>query len=1440
MSVICLKFIKMAGSHTRRINLYINGKEVKNDIASIKAEMQKLANEQAHLTRESREYIETGKKIKMLKGIIQEHNQQLQAVSKSWNLENISFQMNKHFLAVTTFIAGLSGMLYAGKETITMFAEFDDKVADVMKTTNLSKDTVYALNEELKKVDTRTAQLELLDLGRVAGKLNIKQKEDVEGFIRASDKVVVALKEDLGGDAEEAVRQIGKLVSVFGITDRFGIEKAITKTGSAINELGMASTANEGYIVNFAKRVAGIAPSARISLQDIMGLAATLDHLGQTSEVSSTAYSQVITGMFKDTEAYAKAAGMSVKSFSKLLHKDANEAFIQLLKGLHNNDRGMEQLIKSMGNLDLEGKRAISVIGVLANNIGILRQQQAISNKEFYKGTSLQEEFNTKNNSAQAILEKKRKVLNNMAIDLGKKLMPVLTTSTSAFTYFVKAMTVIADFAIRNSGALAKLTAAIVAYTIAAKISTMWTNRQTQATLGQIIVTKAKAAAEAAGILITQLYAAATMLFTGNVKGATQAMRVFNTVLKTNTLGILAGVLTLAGTAIYSYWQRTKKVTEEQISQTKETLELQKEKTARVMEEKNALNSLINQIQLTNEKSEIRRNLLKELQEQYPSFLGNLDAEKVTNAELATQLGIVNQSYEQRIKLAALSAKSDAITKVMTSRESRKLEIEEELAKKRTTAVTPGTDLDNEIKALQSEYNVLTQLNKNAEAALRDLDRQITEQKKNTFQNTVDWWSNKVKELDFSIKTTKENIARANKRNDKVSAEHFQRALVNYEAELALAQLQLKSAEERKKEEEKYKKKGSGTFIGGSDEGKKWSLNNDLDYLKASLKLKQQYGKGFIKTEEEYNDKLRNLQIKHLKKRIKSGKEEGETLLEIKQDLADKYIEIRQQRNKREEELQEAANEGISPMDKEYERYQTRLKELKIYRRVFESMTELEQNAFENLTREHKAKLAKIDADNIKSEIDRRQQAFESKLADLQMQHTTELNSIKTLADAKEVLSSTLSNDELQKIRSLEKAKSIIKKQSQIKEEELTRAHMEELLSILQEVSDNGFWADVELSDDILSEEEKQVLIDRINEIKKTLAGLTTGEDDVDPKTPKVRGLSTDILGFSQDDWDIFLQNLDDGTLGISDLIMGVKALGEVWQSYYDSVTAKEQSRLEQFEKSVNSQKATLQTNLDQNLISQEAYNHQVQKLDADLDKKKAEFEYNSAVRSRNIALMSAIVNTANAVTSALGVAPPLGIILASIVGAMGAIQIGTIINTPLPEIPGRESGGYLDVTRQQDGKRFKAKNQPLKRGYVSNPTVITAEKPGSKEYIVSDDGVSNPTIRPVLDILEMARQNGNLATINLPAILESTQTYPGRQQGGYISDSTLLKRKEIPKPSAKDPELLELIRQNNSIMAALKAQLEKPITSTVALHGRKGLYEVMDEDSRLKSNANL
>lgn len=1386
----------MAGSYTRRINLYINGKEVKNDIASIKAEMSKLVNEQARMTRGSREYVEAGKRIRVLKGIIQEHNDQLRTVSKSWNFENISNSINKYFLAVSTFVAGVSGLLYSGKKAITMFAEFDDKVSDVRKTTGLTREQVITLNEELKKVDTRTAQMELLDLGRIAGKLGITAQNEVEGFIRASDKVVVALKEDLGDNAEEAVRQMGKLVTVFGIREEFGIEESITKAGSAINELGMASTANEAYIVNFTKRVAGIAPSANISLQNVMGLAATLDHLGQTSEVSSTAYSQVITGMFKKTAAFAKAARMDVQDFSELLKKDANEAFIKLLEGLNNNDAGMEELIKSMGDLDMEGKRAISVIGVLSNNVKILREQQAISNREFEKGTSLEEEFNVKNNNAQAILEKKRKALHNLAIELGEKLMPALTVSTSGFSYFVKAGIVLTEFFIKHSGAILKLAATIAAYTIATKLATLWQNRQTQATLGQIIATKAKIIIENAAIAATQLYAAATMLLTGNLKGATQAMRVFSAATKMNPVGFLIGIVTLAAGALYTYAKRTREATEE-----KQALNNVSRKTNELMDDQaSKIKFLVERIESENVSNNLRKQAIEDLKRIMPGY----------NAELTEEGRLINHNT-QAIK--------DYL--VMLEMKFRKQAAEEEmieLIKKESAAQRELQKAENEYQSAMTQ-NSLNEVVGGGEAGV------AAQAARSGFVN------------------------RAKNRRDRAEKEHQQT---------------VKALETMRGEVEKavhaYEKSLEGSAAGLNDgdnpdpdnlppvppapdkTNKKWSLNSDINFLRESLKLKQDYNEGVIATEQDLQQRLRALEIEYLKIRILSGKESGEDLLALQQALADKSIEIRKEEEKRSGELIEATLKGHSAIEKEKKEHEDRLIELKLFGKSREEMTALELAALESLEKQHYQKLAKLDADAMKDEIERIQQEYETIMATMRLRNSDELNSITSLAQAKEILSEFMSNEELQKIRSLDKAKRILRRQQAIEEEQFTREHLQKLLETLQQVMGSGDWEGLNLSDTLLSEEERQVLVERINEVKKLLSGLTAGSEETDLKAGRIGGISTDILGFTPEDWDLLFQNLRDGKGGIDELMMGVKALGMVWQAYYDNVSAGEESRLVEFERSVDKQKDQLQHYLDNSLISQEAYNYQVSKLDEDLDKKKAEFEYRQAVRSRNVALMNAIVNTAAAITSALTVAPPLGLILASIVGAMGGLQVGAIIKTPLPELPGRETGGYLDVQRQQDGKRFRAKHDPRKRGYVSTPTIIAGEKQGSSEYIVSDAGVNNPTIRPILDILEMGRLNGNLSTINLPAILESTRTYPGRQQGGYISDITgnTSSNSQPVDALAQDPGLLEIIRQNTIVMAALKTRLEKPITSTVALHGRGGLYETMDEDNRLKNNANL
>jgi TP901 family phage tail tape measure protein len=218
-------------------------------------------------------------------------------------------------------------------------------------------------------------------------------------------------------------------VDIFKLKDEFGMEQSLLKVGSAINSLGAASTANEPYLVEFSKRLAGVAPSVGMSIQNVFGLAATLDQLGQTSEVSSTVISQILPKMFKDTATFAGIASMKLSDFTELLNTDANEALLRVLSGLKGNDEGFSKLVQSLGDIGLEGKRTISVLGVLANNTDLIRSQQAFANEEFEKGTSILDEFNVKNNTARASLDKAIKSIQKTWRELGQKLQPAISGS---------------------------------------------------------------------------------------------------------------------------------------------------------------------------------------------------------------------------------------------------------------------------------------------------------------------------------------------------------------------------------------------------------------------------------------------------------------------------------------------------------------------------------------------------------------------------------------------------------------------------------------------------------------------------------------------------------------------------------------------------------------------------------------------------------------------------------------------------------------------------------------------------------------------------------------------------------------------------------------------------------------------------------------------------
>lgn len=284
--------------------------------------------------------------------------------------------------------------------------ELSDAISDVKKTTGLAREEVDQLFDSFSDMKTRTVKKELQELAYQAGKLGEDTLEGVRGFVRGADVINVALKEDLGGNTEEAINQLGKLISIFDLKKEFGIEQSFIKVGSVINELGGKSAASEEYIVNFTTRLAGIAPAAKISIAEVMGLAAVMDEQGQSTELAATNIGKMLVSLGSDIPYFAKIAGMSVKDFTVLLNTNANEALLKVVERAKQSEGGLGNLAKTFKTLGIDGAEGAAVIGALANNIDRVREQQAIANAEFENGTSILAEYNEKNNNTAAIMDK--------------------------------------------------------------------------------------------------------------------------------------------------------------------------------------------------------------------------------------------------------------------------------------------------------------------------------------------------------------------------------------------------------------------------------------------------------------------------------------------------------------------------------------------------------------------------------------------------------------------------------------------------------------------------------------------------------------------------------------------------------------------------------------------------------------------------------------------------------------------------------------------------------------------------------------------------------------------------------------------------------------------------------------------------------------------------
>ena len=357
-----------------------------------------------------------------------------------------------------------TGLVMAGRKAVNAFAEMDAEMANVRKFTGLADDEVKELNESFKQMDTRTSREDLNKLAEEAGRLGKSSKEDVLGFVKAADQINVAL-DDLG---EGATLTLSKLTNIFGDEARMGTEKSLLAVGSVINELSQNCTASAGYLAEFGKRMAGVGAQAGMTIPQIMAFAAVLDSQGQACEMSATALSQLIMNLFKEPSKIAKATGMDLKELNAALKRSTNEGLVMLLEKLKELG-SMDVLAPVFKNMGENGARASQVLATLAGNIEMVKWQQEQAKEAFDEGISVTNEFNVQNSTVEAELDKARKRVNELAIELGEKLMPIMKHVISTTTLSLKVMSGMIDFCIKYKEQIVVLTAMIAAYTIAVK-----------------------------------------------------------------------------------------------------------------------------------------------------------------------------------------------------------------------------------------------------------------------------------------------------------------------------------------------------------------------------------------------------------------------------------------------------------------------------------------------------------------------------------------------------------------------------------------------------------------------------------------------------------------------------------------------------------------------------------------------------------------------------------------------------------------------------------------------------------------------------------------------------------------------------------------------------------------------------------------------------------
>lgn len=620
-------------------------------------------------------------KIRAVKAELQKVNATLATQKSLWSRMNT--WLNNAQTAIMAVVAAVTGLVMAGRKAVQAYADMEEQMANTVKYTRMTAAQVEELNDIFKGMDTRLAREQLNLLAQEGGRLGYNTVASVKEYVEAASIINVALV-DLG---EGATQTIAKLSNIFGMEQMYGVRDAMLKIGSTVNHLSQNCTAAKPFIVEFAQRMAGIGSTAKMTIPEIMAFGATLDAHGQKVEMSATALQRTIMELFKKPAEMAKKVGLETNTFIETLNKSTTQGVMMFLEALNRlgEDKALAVLSPLFQDLGLDGARVSSVLSNLSSHLDFLKWQLGEAAQAFHDGTSASNEYAIFNNTVQASIDKARKRVGELAIELGEKLYPLMKHIYTSSSAFLRVLNVIVDFIVAHRKAIASAVTVIAAYyswIILVKTATIaW-----HAVLG---VGKAVITAYRTAIILGRI---TVIAFTQGVGAATHAMKLLNAVVKTNPFELLLSVITAVILIIKSLIDRTSEYTKK-MREARNTAASFSEELNKEMQN---IDTLIGKLEAAKKGTKEYKDIKDEIIKQYGKYLKGLINERgeITNLTAA---------YKRLAAAARIAAKERSIqTARETADETHRDAFKEQAKKLQQSLIDEGVALRDAVRITNS------------------------------------------------------------------------------------------------------------------------------------------------------------------------------------------------------------------------------------------------------------------------------------------------------------------------------------------------------------------------------------------------------------------------------------------------------------------------------------------------------------------------------------------------------------------------------------------------------------------------------------------------------------------------------------------------------------------------------------------------------------------